>query len=297
MVDNDIVNRRMIERSLPKENLGELLTPEAFKNREKIFIVGPPRSGTTLLNSLISRDLFLPECSFVSNLLKMFDEIYKYSDDERFHYYVHDLNHLVSIFQKPIFDLLFISSKTVRSEPNDLLVYKDPMLTLYIQYFDLFFNDSYKVIFCVRDPRDTIGSMYKVLRKQQENASPRSLLKQAKDFIYPFFKKIYAINQNIDSVDLDRILFIRYEDVVVKDKNQISKLETFIGRKLDFSTKNEVVLDRLDSTSPFYSENYGGVITTKTMGSYKSILKKAQIKKIEKSCSYIFEEYNYLPSC
>ena len=281
MVENDLVNKRMVERSLLKEDFGQFKTPEAFKKREKIFIVGPPRSGTTLINSLLSQNLFLPECSFISNLLKMFDEIYRFSDDLRFHYYVYDLINLVSIFQKPIYDLLFISSKTVKSKSRDLLVYKDPMLTIYLQYFDLFFMDTYKVIFCVRDPRDTIASMYEVLRKQQDERNTHALLKQAEDFIFPFYYKIFAIDHSIESVNLDRILFIRYEDVVSKEKMQISNLENFIGRRLKFSTRNEAVSNRLDPTSPYYSENYGGLITTKFVGSYKSVLKSLRSKKLK----------------
>ena len=293
MADNKILNRKMNQRSLGKDIIVQSTTPETFKKREKLFIVGPPRSGTTLLNSLLSGDLFLPECSFVSNLFKMFDEIFKYSDEERFHYYVNNLNNLVKIFEKPIYDLLYTSSKIINTNSVDLLVYKDPMLTNYIQYFDLFFGDTYKIIFCVRDPRDTVASMFKVNQKQHQNSDNRALFTQSINFVFPFYKKIFDIDQELEVVNLKKLVFIRYEDIVSNEKTQISRLETFIKHKLDFSTENEIVSSRLDRTSPFYSENYGRSVTTKPIGKFRTILNRAQIKEIETQFTYYLDKFNY----
>ena len=79
-------------RSINKNILFSCEKSNFINNLEKIFIVGPPRSGTTLVNLLIAGENFLPECTFISTLLRIFDEMLKYSDDKRFNYFADNLN-------------------------------------------------------------------------------------------------------------------------------------------------------------------------------------------------------------
>src|SRR5215471_11958199 len=166
-MENELTKNRVLKRKKSSEILVEQTTSHRFEQATKVFVVGPPRSGTTLIYSLIAGNEFLPECTFVSTLMNVFDSVYKYSDDERFEYYGHSLANLTAIFKKPICDFLFTAAVKVGGVSAKQLIYKDPILTLYLEYFPLFFGDSYKVVFCIRDPRDVVASMFSVLKKEK----------------------------------------------------------------------------------------------------------------------------------
>lgn len=271
-------------------------TLEDIKNSTKIFVVGPPRSGTTLIYSMIAQDLFLPEATFVSSLMKFFDETYKFSDKERFEYYAHDLQNLVRIFKKPIYDFLYSGTLKVGGISEKRFIYKDPMLTLYLEYFPLFFDDSYKVVFCVRDPRDTVSSMFQVLKKQNPKKNSRVLFDEAVDFIFKFYKSIQQINNKTVNIAKDKIIFIKYEEIVLGDHEAVRALEGFLGFAINSQGMNITINDKIDRTSPFYSENYGNAITVNPIGKYKNILTSEQVAKIENIYSFYMEKFNYRSS-
>ena len=271
----------------------EQRTPPGIAQGKKIFVLGPPRSGTTLIYSLIAGDCFLPECTFVSTLIESFHQIYKNGDNERFDYYGHTLANLVEIFRKPIYDFLYTASLKVGGVSKYCFIYKDPMLTHYLEYLPLFFGDNYKVLFCIRDPRDVVASMLRVLQKKNEAAEPDALFDEAIHFIFPFYKAIYRLDNTIDDVGRDKILFVRYEHLVTGREETLRDLETFLGITVNLHSVNESMIARLDQTSPFYSENYGKPITTRLIGSYQDSLTAEQIARIEHVFSYYMLKLKY----
>jgi hypothetical protein len=256
-------------------------------------VVGPPRSGTTLIYSLIAGEAFSPECTFVSTLMKVFDETYRFGDEERFEYYGHTLANLVEIFKKPIYDLLYTAAFKVGGVSTHRFVYKDPMLTLYLDYFPLFFGDSYKVVFCVRDPRDTVASMFNVLKKKNSGADADALFEEAIDFIFPFFRTVYQLEEAAVDIDRDKLIFIKYEDLATGNPETVQALENFLEMSIDPNGIREGIKDRLDENSPFYSENYGKPITTSPIGRYKDSLAFEQIVRVEHLFSYYMDRLGY----
>jgi hypothetical protein len=76
-INNNSINNKLLDRKKSSNLIIEQTTPDAIKIGTKIFVVGPPRSGTTLVYSMIADEFFLPECTFISTLMKVFDETYK----------------------------------------------------------------------------------------------------------------------------------------------------------------------------------------------------------------------------
>jgi capsular polysaccharide biosynthesis protein len=268
-------------------------TPEAIKSATKIFVVGPPRSGTTLIYSMIANELFLPECTFVSNLMKVFDETYRFSDKERFDYYGHNLENLVEVFKKPVFDFLYTASSKVGGTSADRFIYKDPVLTLYLEYFPLFFDDSYKVVFCVRDPRDVVSSMFEVLKKQNGGIDDNTLFDKATNLIFPYYQIIHNIDNTADYIDKHNIIFVKYEHIVTGNNETILSLRNFLRFAINLQAVNENIKGKLDEASPFYSENYGKALTTNPIGGHKNSLTSEQIARIEYTFSYYLERLGY----
>ena len=284
---------RLIKRQQSSEIVVEQNTPDAIKKGTKIFVVGPPRSGTTLIYRMMAKEWFLPECTFVSTLMKVFDEMYKYSDDERFSYYAHNLTNLAEIFKKPIFDLLYAAAWKVSEGSVNRFIYKDPILTLYLEYFSLFFGPTYKVVFCLRDPRDVVSSMFQVLKKESGQLDDAALFDQAIRFIFPFYQVIHHIDNTTGYIDRDKIIFVKYEDLVNGDQESIKNLEDFLGFTLNSQNAREYLNRKLDKTSSFYSENYEKDITTQSVGRYRNSLTDEQIVRIEHVFSYSMARLNY----
>ncbi len=292
-MNNNSLNSKLLERKKNSNIIVEQTIPDTIKNGTKIFVVGPPRSGTTLVYRMIANDLFLPECTFVSTLIKVFDEIYKFSDDERFNFYGHNLSNMTEIFKKPIYDFLYTATSKVGGNSKKRFIYKDPVLTLYLEYIQLFFDPFYKIVFCVRDPRDVVSSMFKVLKKQESEMDDNTLFDKAINIIFPFYQKKYNIDNAIDHIDIDKIIFVKYEFIVMGNNETIQNLESFLGFEINLIGSYENIKGKLDETSSFYSENYGRAITLDPIGKYKNSLNSEQISKIETVFSYYIPNLNY----
>ncbi len=284
---------KWLKRRETSDVIVEQKTPDAIRNGLKIFVVGPPRSGTTLLYSMIANEFFLPECTFVSTLLKVFDEIYKFSDNERFTYYGHNLTNLAEIFKKPINDFLYTAMSRVGGNTKNQFVFKDPMLTLYLEYFPLIFDHSYKIVFCVRDPRDVVSSMFSVFKKQHTELGEGPLFGQAINFIFPFYREIHKLDNAAYDIDKKKIIFVKYENIVKSDDETIRNLEEFLGSRVNRQVENKNLIGKLDESDAFYSENYGKAITTSPMGRYKKTLTYQQVSEIESVFSYYLNRFEY----
>lgn len=126
----------------------------------KIFVVGPPRSGTTLINSLLTGGAIhpmLPECTYFTRIINLYNEIKLYPEQKRFAAYFGSEEFLGEIFQLLIRDLL-ANTRTKAGGKSDILVLKDPKLTLIMDAIVDLVDEPMKYVFCVRDPRDVVAS-------------------------------------------------------------------------------------------------------------------------------------------
>ena len=229
-----------------------------------IWISGPPRSGTTMVNVLIAGEAYLPECTIVTQLIKLY-AISKTDSDPRFRAFMGEGDSLTQNFR----DLIDVS---LRGLPDDAVL-KDPYLTLHLkEWRDLFRDD--RMIVVVRDPRDVVGSMLTVLRKEK----PRANVAEAVDFIAPFYSEIDKVRRTA----MPNLLFFRYEDLVGRAPDEVRKLGEFVGRDLSVSEED---FSRRQSLSqryvqPLPLEFYGRPVTDERIGAYADVLTDAEIKVV-----------------
>ena len=198
----------------------------------------------------------------------------------------------MEIFKKPIYDFLYSATAKVGGDLVNRFIYKDPMLTPYLEYFQLFFAPYYKIVFVVRDPRDVVSSMYVVLKKLYAEMDDNTLFDKAIDDIFLHYNKIHNMDNEVDSIDKTKIAFVKYEHIVADNEEAIQGLENFLGFELNFQGGD--IGDKLSETSAFYSENYGKSITTKSIGKYRNSLSSKQVEKVEQVFSYYMEKFNYV---
>jgi hypothetical protein len=229
-----------------------------------IWISGPPRSGTTMLNLMISGDAYLPECTIVTQLIKLY-AISKNAKDSRFRVFMGDGPDLTRNFR----DLVAVS---LRSVPRDAVL-KDPYLTMHLREWRDLFQDE-RMIVMLRDPRDVVSSMLVVLRKTERRAK----VEEAVDFIAPFYAEIEKVHRR----PIADILFVRYEDIVAHAPAEMSKLSQFVGRELRASPSGASLkrADFMDASNPYHSDLSGRAVTDERIGAYATTMTEEEVKLV-----------------
>jgi hypothetical protein len=218
-----------------------------------------------MVNVLIAGESYLPECTVVTQLIKLY-AISKTDSDPRFRAFMGEGDDLAKNFR----DMIDVS---LRRLPHDAVL-KDPYLTLNLKdWRDLFKED--RMIVVVRDPRDVVSSMLTVLRKERAKAN----VAEAVDFIAPFYSEIEKIRRTA----MPNLLFVRYEDLVGRAPDAMKKLSDFVGRDLNVSGEESSVDSPYlkDTSNPYHSKLYGRPVTDERIGAYADTLTEGELKVVQ----------------
>ncbi|MBS0270177.1 MAG: sulfotransferase [Proteobacteria bacterium] len=215
------------------------------------FCVGAPRSGTTLMGSLLCEgaDAFpmLPECTFMTQLIRQFHDIVEYADAPRFQAYAKSKDELVRILSPAIHGFVDNALSHFSQLDGRELVLKDPELTLYLDHLTLFFT-NFKAICVVRDPRKVIASMRAVFEKQGRSADFENLISMIFNYYWRASESGLARSGSLHFVDFNRVL--------AGDSGEFSALEEFLGYRVGRRGFGKTFFD-FDRSDATYSENYG----------------------------------------
>lgn len=223
-----------------------------------IWISGPPRSGTTMLNFIVAGDEYLPECTIITELVRLYS-VCMNDDDQRFKTFMGEGDELKKKFSAIL--------RTALSGIPENAVLKDPNICLYLSAWrELFPAD--RMIIIIRDPRDTVSSMLQVLRKTNQKATVR----QAIEVVAPHYFEVDRA-----ALRTEKLIMVRYEDVSSLDTGTMRLLSEFVNRQL--STAREITYN-FNSNDPFYSPLYGKPVVNEQVGSYKTRLTQAETREI-----------------
>ncbi|WP_196482782.1 sulfotransferase family protein [Burkholderia stagnalis] len=218
---------------------------------EITFCVGAPRSGTTLVNSLMcegdSAFPALPECTYITSIIRLFHDIVEYSDRPRFDAFAKSKETLAHTFSPSIEGLLKIARNNFQHLKAAQLVLKDPELTLYLDVLPTFF-DQFKTVCVVRDPRYVVASLGKALSKQNRHLSLEELIAVTYNYYWR------ASESNL--AKSGKIHFVRYEKIVGKDENEFRALERYLGYTVGRSGFGKLFF-KFDLSDATHSDNYG----------------------------------------
>ena len=195
--------------------------PQYQNNKELIFIVGLPRSGTTLVHQILashSKIYGAGELVFLDQFMKnnidnqSFISLFKnssYADNQKIE------NFIKSYFLK----INFIKSK------ENIILDKNPLNFQWIGFIKILFPKS-KIVHCSRNLKDTALSIYK-------NAFDINSIIWSNDeddlakYISLYLDLMEFWNQKIPNF----IYNIKYEKLVENKKDEIKKLINFCGLK------------------------------------------------------------------
>ena len=182
------------------------------KGEDKIFILGMPRSGTTLIEKIISthsKVSTVSETNFISDKMSK----YFYQDEKVRLSGIHNfLNSNINLEYDNFIN--FYNSK------NEKIIDKTLSNFWYIGFIKIFFPKS-KIIHSYRNPNDNILSIYKNLFDTHE------AWLYNEDELKEYFKSYQEIMLYWNNIYGDQILSFKYEDLIEKPKEKIQDLIKF----------------------------------------------------------------------
>ena len=256
-----------------------------------VFIGGPQRSGTTLLQTLLANalghDHILPEANFICKLMELYQHGLKnWLKTSGFFRDQDDFRNYVQSFIRT--NLESIQKYCVHS---NYIVLKDPNFVLLIDWaLELFPNSTF--FYCIRDPRDIVCSFLKIEEREKNLKAQRELYKNRNVSYYcSKIKKNYRafIRSNFEPI------ICKYEDLVTEPIVELKRLSNISGlpltlQKLDnLKWTNASVRHKASWISPLEEKEP----TAESVGSYNNCLRNKEILLVQKKCRAIFNKFGY----
>lgn len=198
-----------IETSLNVINSSSKIFQSSVRNEfelKHIFIVGMPRCGSTLVESILSmnrRTIALGEVNYLEDAIKEYDKDKIFKKDD--------------LLQK-------LYSKRILSNLNSPLVSLDKQLYNYLySYYIITQIPNAKIISCHRNPLDNILSIYRA-NFTTDNLYSNSIIDCAK-----VLKNQRIIMNKLESKMPDRIYSLNYDHLVKSSDKQIQNLISWLG--------------------------------------------------------------------
>ena len=250
---------KSIESSSP---LYKLLEEKSPIDQSPVFIVGFPRSGTTLLQSLVSTQGFItfPETHFFDHILQnlkqkndhftessdqicqVIEEVLPMSDQAKTF-----IAHLEerTISTQTLFEILIMDNMLSQTKTDDLKtkrwLEKTPAHALYIDQISQYYPNA-KFIFIMRNPLNSFASWRTVSQKWGDERVP---VERYCEMWISHLESAEVFQKKHPS----SILFVKLEDLVDDTPGGMKKIGTFLNIDLDLDkledrheTTNQIIL-------------------------------------------------------
>jgi len=271
------------------------------------FVGGCARSGTTLLQALLCRAAgahpMIRESRYLRVLLQAYGVAMARFDAETEDYF-RDRAALRAYHAKLIDD--FLSHTRAHLGGAEHLVLKEPNQTrLFPEILSLV--PAARCLCLVRDPRDTIASLVRVGQRYGDHPADRGNPDVARlrrrnmralcAHYLSFYKPVLALAEGRGR---ERLMLIRYEDLVRSPAAELARVAAFTGLALDgvdphasvdLGSYPQQFEDRF--SRPWTSDLYGKPLTAERIGGYGSVLAAAEIAAIERWCGPFMARFRY----
>lgn len=246
------------------KNLKDVFTKLSFDkinlpNQKKIiFIIGLPRSGTSLVESILGSNKNIYSAGEIPNLKKIIRENFITGgllDFEK----INNKNN--SIYDQYIND---INLKNIKEK---IITDKNTENFKFLGIINTFFSNS-KIIHCVRDPFENFCSLYKI----NFNSTGLNWTNSEKE-IFMYYKNYFELINLWKSKNINNVIDIKFEELLSNPDNTINRL-------LDFCD-----LERNDDYINFHKSNLL-LIKTASANQARKPIQKENIFKYQKFKDY-----------
>lgn len=258
---------------------------KSVSEEKHVFVVGPPRSGTTLVKNVLESHSnicgFVGETRFFLRRNYAGFELSRAEDKRRLprkeiQNLVRESNSVTEFFDA-------IANKVKESQEADIFLEKTPEHALYIDFLTKHFPKS-KIVFVVRDPRDGLRSA----KSTPVVWSTFSDKDRVVSFIEVWRRSVaeYMKHKN-------EVLLVRYEDFCQAPSKQLSMINEFIGVDCEKQQLRPASYGNSEVSKGPSHQRLEQKITTKTVGSYKEELDECDIRKVEKRARDEMKKLHY----
>jgi len=273
-----------------------------------IFVCGVMRSGTSLLYQVIctSKDTnqFINANRYLTSQLALYAQ-YSGTDSLFIDDYFENKSEFRT-FTIGIVEKFLAKAWACNGQPNTLVL-KSAELTMFIPLLADFLPAA-KFVISVREPKDTITSMLKVGERQRKARLTTNLARIGHniDALCTIFNNNYApILKNLKTEGLNlenRVLFVRYEDIVNRSDETVANVSQFCGISPGLLSKdgdweksiNIEKVSRHAKWRTYLTELSSRPISANSIGSYESVLSSADCVKVDEQLNAIRKTFNYI---
>jgi Tfp pilus assembly protein PilF len=196
------------------------------KNKKIIFIVGLPRSGTSLVEQIISTHSKVYGCGELDYMTRIINENL-YSEN------VLDTSKLQNLSEAQIKNIGKKYLEFVDKFSPDSVIFTDkaPLNFIWIGIIKILIPDS-KIVHCIRDPKDNILSLYK------NDFDDRLNFTYNFNDLFEFYKEYFELMKCWKSKFSDHIFDVDYEKMIKNPENEIKDLLNFCDLEFEKECMN-----------------------------------------------------------
>ena len=220
---------------------------ERSKFSDPIFLIGFPRSGTTLLDTILRTNKSVEVIEEKPILKKFLINIEKKTNND-----LSQLGNLDQEYIKKMQNFYFDERKKYQQNKNPKIVIdKMPLNIIHIGEILRFFPNA-KFIFALRNPYDCVLSCF--MQQFQLNPAMKNFLSiNSSAKLYDLVMQLWTIYRKIFSINCH---FVKYEDTVLNFEKTTKDIYEFLDIVWSEETKNfyKIGKDRLDISTPSYDQ-------------------------------------------
>ena len=230
-----------------KRNINQIITNNKYnKDKNLIFLVGFPRSGTTLLDTILRSHSKIKVLEEKPILLNLRHEFFKNKNN--------NLNSLMKITES---EKNYIRQNYLKKiilnkhEEKKIIIDKLPLSIIEIGFIKIIFPNS-KIVLAMRHPCDVITSCF--FTSFKINDSMINFLQI--DDIIDFYNSVFSLFEIYEKEFDFKFSIIKYENIVNNFNYEIISLLKFLG--LEYESKLEkfhlTALNRPKISTPSYNQ-------------------------------------------
>jgi len=250
---------------------------------QPIFLIGFPRSGTTLLDTILRTNKsieIIEEKPVLRNFLRNLDIKIK-----------NNFNHLDNLDKKFIQNMqnFYFEEREqyLENKKTKIVIDKMPLNIIYIAEILRFFPNA-KFIFALRNPYDSILSCF--MQQFELNPAMKNFTSlESSVILYDLVMKLCTIYRDVFSINCH---FIKYEDLVTDFEKTTKEIFKFLEIDWSDNTKNFYMTakKRLNISTPSYNQ-ITSPLYSRSIGRWKNYEK--EFKGLKNILDPWLDEFNY----
>ena len=238
-----------------RSNLEKINSKINYQNDENlVFLIGFPRSGTTLLDSILRSHSDITVLEEKPYLLNLRHDFFKQNDN--------NLSSLLNITQDirdKIRNEYFKKIFSQIGKNKRIIVDKFPLTIIELGFVKCIFPNA-KIILAMRHPCDVVTSCF--FSSFKINDAMVNFLSWSSTI--QFYNKVFDLFEFYSNEMSLNFLTIKYEDLIINFKNNVQKMTKYIGLEYESNMENFYITakNRSRISTPSYTQVINPLYTT-----------------------------------